>query len=533
MSRPRRRARELSEPPAAPETPLSPYSDTRDRSETQEPTIHLSSYHAHSQYLATAAEPTTNHSSPVSLPRSASAFPSSKGLMTSGRPTRSPAELLDQSSSTPQLPSPASTSGTIADVGIAHFMENFVVSGSGPSPGFCDYAIAAYNDRRTDDCAIYAAVQAVGLAALANKSGGVVYAREAQAQYGNALTKINAALLDPGEANRDSTVLAIIVLGLYETITCVDDESIAAWSKHVDGAANLLVHRGTSQFETSIGLEIFKVAVAHLLVSYSRLQLPLPPRIRLLRMEASRLIKATDPLWALCSAHIEVLDLNSQVDPDRKDPFLEKDWARFLLRALELDGRIEGYFANLDTKWQYKIVIDPSAEPSMVFRGKLHIYHDIWVAKVWNGMRSCRMILNDIIRALLDRECSTWNAKEAGPGGTYAGLYEKSIATMRTLRDDLLASAPQMLGHVYHEATTSTTIFNYKCTTKPPSGAALGAFFIQWHLYLAGTLPFNSPETKAWIIDRLHHIRVTTGMKKAQYLAERLEKDALFSSDVQ
>lgn len=427
------------------------------------------------------------------------------------------------------LPSPVTSPPYLVDLGINFFMDNYVVP-SGPSPGFCDYAITILNRRDDDDCPLLAAVQAVGLAGIANTSStnGAALAREARSLYGTALQGIAAALHQSSQAVQDSTVLAIIITGMFETMTCVDEDSMSAWTSHIDGAANLLVHRGSAQFETELGFSIFQEAFSYLLVSYSRLEKPLPPRIRLLRADAARLVRIDDPIWAVCSAHMEVLDLHHQVDPDSNEPRLQADWQRLLLRAFEIDARLDSLFEHLEPTWQYKTVIDPSASPSIVFLGRFHIYHDIWIAKVWIGMRSCRIMLNLIIRTLLQREAAAWAPRELDPGGTYDGMARKTQRTIERLRDDILASVPQMMGFVRHEMNSSATVFDYNLDgTSVTGGAALGCFFVLWHLYLCGSLgpSANNASTQRWITERLKTIATQTGIRKARYLAESLERE--------
>lgn len=416
----------------------------------------------------------------------------------------------------------------VLDLSVKHFLENYVIQPSGPSPGFLDYAPAVLESSSGDISPVQAAVQAVGLASLARTLKDPSLVQEAQANYVDAIQKIRVALVCPGASNQDATILTILVLGLYETIVCANDDFLTAWTCHVDGAADLLVHRGIDQFKTDRGLHIFQEALSHLLASCSRLSRPIPPQIRLLRLRAAPFIPSDNIAWALSSNHIEVLDVLHDVNLERTEPHLQSSWDRLLLRACEIDGRLELLFERLTRDWQYKTVQDPNADPSLVYQTKFHIYYDIWIAKIWVGMRSCRIFLNLIIARLLQRECSKWAPLELEEGGAYADLPQKMIGAIRQMRDDILASVPQMLGYVHHD--TSTSAFFYPRNDGAHSSSmtqcsVLGAYFLLWHLYLAGAFSINTNKTRCWIIECLRNISNTTGMQTAQHLANDLSRE--------
>jgi hypothetical protein len=56
--------------------------------------------------------------------------------------------------------------------------------------------------------------------------------KNARYQYLLALQSTNAALRDPIEVKKDATLLATIILGLFETITGVGRRSLDDWAEH-------------------------------------------------------------------------------------------------------------------------------------------------------------------------------------------------------------------------------------------------------------------------------------------------------------
>ncbi|KGO40699.1 hypothetical protein PEXP_071980 [Penicillium expansum] len=424
------------------------------------------------------------------------------------------------------LISPTVPSQSLEELGINYFIANYVMKDSGPCPGVFNYAENILASPAGDTELARVAIQAVGLAGLANITGADSVMRKARSSYAEAIERVNGALVDPRVAGSDSVIFAVMVLGLFESITCSDDESLEAWKCHINGAACLLMLRGTSQFRTKQGLQIFGEAVSHILTLCSRYDQPMPPRLRYLRVEMERNINGKSPSWILSTAHIEVMNLYSQVQPEQETPFLAGEWETLLSHAAELSQRLENLFAELPVTWRFKTVNDPMANPRLVFQGKYHIYYNTWVAKIWDGMRACRIILNQVIYCLLLREGLALAPQEFSDGGAYTSLLQRTLDTTTEMRDDILASVPQMLGFIQHEATTGASYMDCSSSADPSRLIpASGAYFVVWYLYLAGSLPINTPETREWIVDRLRAIRSTTGIQKAAYLADMIEKD--------
>lgn len=425
------------------------------------------------------------------------------------------------------LISPTMPSQSLDELGINYFMANYVIKDSGPCPGVFNYASNILAGPVRDAKLARVAIRAVGLAGLASTTGAGSIMRKARSSYAEAIERVNVALVDSRVARNDSAIFAVMVLGLFESITCSGDESLAAWKCHINGAASLLMLRGTSQFRTKQGLQIFGEAVSHVLTLCSRYDQPVPPRLRYLRVEMERNVNGKSPSWILSTAHIEVMNLYNQVQPEQETPFLAGEWETLLSHAAELSQRLENLFADLPVSWRFKTVCDPTASPRLVFQGKYHIYYNTWIAKVWDGMRACRIILNQVIYCLLLREGLAWAPHEFSDGGAYTSLLQRTSDTTTEMRDGILASVPQMLGFIQHEATTGASYIDCSSSADPTRLVpASGAYFVVWYLYLAGSLPINAPETREWIVDRLRAIRSTTGIQKAAYLADMIEKDA-------
>ncbi|KAK5991581.1 hypothetical protein PT974_09866 [Cladobotryum mycophilum] len=428
-----------------------------------------------------------------------------------------PLKPLSEATPCTNIYSPMVSPENIHSLGINYFLANYVVIASGPSSGYLDYIMEALDRQNEDSPLVEAAVSAVGLAGFSNTTGTL--SGEAWSYYSEALERLGRALSHPNEAKKDSILIVFILLGLFESIMCTAESSLAT---HIDDLSTLLAQRGIAQLKTNRGLHLFQETISHLFDNCSRIGRSIPSCVRLLCIEATRCIPANTPTWVLSTAQIEVMDLYHKIDLERTEPFLKKDWESLLLRAVEVDRDLEKAFTNISSAWKYKSVSDPQASPAVAYEEKFHIYHDVWINKKWNSMRSCRIMLNGAIRCLIRREAMTWAAHELTDGGVYIDLMGTALETIKRMRDDILASVPQMLGFVYHNPATGTSLIDCSSDKSPPLGhhaAALGAHFLMWPLYLIGTLSITTTETRAWIVNRLRTMRAMAGIRKAEYLA--------------
>lgn len=81
-----------------------------------------------------------------------------------------------------------------------------------------------------------AAVVALGAAAVTRSGPGLSCSDETQVRYTQAIQLTNQALQSPSDVRKDSTLLAVNLLGVFEVKTGFQ-RSLNAWHEHVYGAA--------------------------------------------------------------------------------------------------------------------------------------------------------------------------------------------------------------------------------------------------------------------------------------------------------
>ncbi|KAK4863415.1 hypothetical protein LT330_002193 [Penicillium expansum] len=458
-------------------------------------------------------------------------------------------------------------------IGLNFFLSHYVVRQSGPSSGFLDYAPAmlAQDDGGNDmlECAILA----VGFSGLARTTSQTDLLTRSMMMYTRTMERVNLALADPQAARRDSTIVSVLVLALYE----FSKASIDGWKHHIEGATSLLNLRGRSQFSTSTGLQIFKDVFSQLITNCLRSGSPIPSGLRMLRIEAANAISVSDPYWVTCSGMVELLDLYQHISPGGYSFFPKSSGAsssssalatpsdssnspstasgsspastsmlsgplkgtnisiehleRYLSQAFEIDYRIESAFSKCPSEWQFITTSNSSSnsyDPTRIQRDVNHIYHDVWVASVWNGMRVCRILANHAISHLLLRGATTdsnWFF-----ANNYADRLHQATQTIVRLRDEMLASVPQLMGSgtsPAQELQAQQQQQQQHERSKNNAGSAVGGYFACWVLLTVGCMHNLSHETRAWTAAQLRRISCQLGLTQADNFANFVESSNL------
>lgn len=138
-----------------------------------------------------------------------------------------------------------------------HFLANFVLLPSYDiTRGYMEFVVpllkagtpAPHFKHAFDACAIASLGNRVGSAR--NLEG------EALGHYTKALSHTFTALKDPVLSKQDSTLAAVLMLGLFENISA-KQLGMLAWGSHIEGAIQLVKARDKEQSKTKVGLALF------------------------------------------------------------------------------------------------------------------------------------------------------------------------------------------------------------------------------------------------------------------------------------
>ncbi|KAK3196445.1 hypothetical protein K4F52_000327 [Lecanicillium sp. MT-2017a] len=453
------------------------------------------------------------------------------------------------------------------------FSSHYVVRQSGPSSGFMDYAPTILS-KDDSNRLLEGAALALGYRGLAHSTNQPDLMEHSAQLYESSKEKVKKAVADPQTSHQDNTITALLVLSMYEFHK---ESSFDKWMRHIDNAASLLALRGKAQFSTATGVAIFKDVFSQVLRKCLTRGVALPSNLRMLRIEATKAIGVSNPYWTASSALVELLDVYQHISPGGysivKDGTGEdsgasksetekptepspkmhmEDLERYLSQIIEIDYRLESSFSECPPGWDYSNAPNsPSveAESPRELDGNHHLYHDVWIASVWSQMRSARVLANHAMGHLLLQGANI-DSKWFFSNGHVDRLQQIS-KTVVSIRDDLLASLPQLMGDVISDAQQHVSEMALKSAgqgtglsgssyqspdiSTPQSisgnigytGYMTGRYYASWLLTTVGCMHNLEDGMRAWVVKKLKHIGSNTGISTATDFAKKVESKSL------
>jgi hypothetical protein len=122
-----------------------------------------------------------------------------------------------------------------------------------------------------------ASLAAVSLAHFSTKANSPEVLNMARVNYISALRLTNEALQTRDLATKDSTLLSVLLLDLFEKITKRSQQSFESLTKHANGALARLKLRGTNQFNNHVGLRLFLQLSSTVLIACIQRECPSLP----------------------------------------------------------------------------------------------------------------------------------------------------------------------------------------------------------------------------------------------------------------
>ena len=287
------------------------------------------------------------------------------------------------------------------------------------------------------DDKLLACMRALGAASFSTTIHSSELAARARQYYVSSIQLLNAALASPAESIQDSTLLTVIALSYYESISGNDSRSLEAQSRHVEGMAALVELRGLEQLQTPEGRLLLHQATSCLMSECMRTSIRLPETIHdLNKALSSRIEDVYDPPWLIQKAIIHLTDVKSDLCNGRIE-----DSPTVVDRFLQVDEELRAAFSHGSSAWNFKVV--PSNNRKTVdpcLPGHIHLYKSSISAQLWNTMRNGRIACHAyVVSALAQRPRDDSVEKTQTQTQT-------SRSIMRQLQTDILASIPQHLG---------------------------------------------------------------------------------------
>jgi hypothetical protein len=383
---------------------------------------------------------------------------------------------------------------TSQERGTAYFFSRYVAIDDNSSHQRFDFVydvwkpVSLVPERQVDG--VLASMSAVGLVGLANMTRSSEAADAARKAYGTALRLTNQALRDPVEAVKDTTMLAILILSLFEMMTETTPKTLQAWQEHVDGATALAKMRGVEQFNTQGGTKMFLMLCQKVMISCIQRVIPMPQTLIDLRNELGKKVKIEDPTWDIVEPIYKVLQTRYDI---KKGSLADPE--TIVTRLLAIEDEFESIVSRFPKDWNYRTIQVMKRHPA-IYKGLCHVYPSHFLASIWNGVRTCRILVLETILSQL-------HAASVGRPDTtrlittthYTAVYQSSQTKLEQMVQAIIASVPQHIGLVTPRTDTNLTTPISSVTvretpspaTSPPSASSSKASASSSH-------PSNSPE---------------------------------------
>jgi hypothetical protein len=444
------------------------------------------------------------------------------------------------------------------DQGLNYFMTHHAVGMDQPS-----ISSQAYNRFLSTDGfhpLVSTTMTALGIAGVANLYMDPALKQEATRWYLNAIKMANAAISSPEEVRSDTTLVAINLLTMFEATH--NDDNLAGWSNHVDGASLLVKLRGADGVRTAAGRRLYLHTVGLLTINCMGKGIPTPNYVKKINDEMIEHLDTTDPRTAFFFLHLKTADLRALV-LSHKHPDLED----IINQALKLDATAASIFNNADPEWHYETVPCFGTVPG-VYGHYYHVYPTHSTAQTWNWVRYNRIYFHDIIRCCILAGMAT--TPPTLVGAKYADQLGTSTSTLQQLQADIIASMPQFLHDTPmtpprdpalafagspQRAATPDSIASHPLT--PPSPGRdprrlfenfasetvdlppsllnrstatsripliriSGGYSSVWALYVAGSMPTASAASQEYILGCLERVEREFGIAQAGIFAKAL-----------
>ncbi|KAM5475410.1 hypothetical protein MauCBS54593_001098 [Microsporum audouinii] len=423
--------------------------------------------------------------------------------------SNSSASLISlRSSNTPEEIS-RSLSMNLNQQAICFFLHNYVIP-STPTSGRVGYM---HSLQTASSEAVTACMASVGMATLANINYSADLRIAAREQYAHALSLTNAMLRDPIKAKQPEALDTVMLLGMFEVITCRSNRSLSSWRSHHEGALALLKLRSTPSPEDIVNFRMFVQARGQILSSCLLTSSRAPPFLAGVPRECQAALPKSEALLEdvttllvkLCNLRAEIED-RTLTSPDH-----------IISQAFILEAEFIASEAELWEHYPYEIlpVLGRETPPSPadeVYGSYYHSYTDYFVPNIYNALRGARILITEIIDEA---------SPKLSPSSTLYSqidnlplLMEQSRTAALQAAIDICASVPYDLGSVEIKRKDGTNLGR--------NGRAVGGYVLLWPLCLAGDLPYAPTSLRDWAVNRFEYIGRALGIKQAIWMAALL-----------
>lgn len=361
-------------------------------------------------------------------------------------------------------------------------------------------------------------IDAVSLAYFSHQVYSVAALATARHKYISALHMTNKALQDPETAKKDSTLLASLLLDLFEKFTNNEPRQNESWSWHVKGALALISLRGFEQFRGPSALRVLMRLSTNFLISCVATASPVPRELIAIRLHVQKCLKLADPKWRLSDLMVHYANLKSNI---RSAQFSVD---ACLSMAVELDEELETLAITMPFFWQYTTT-NVDQRSKRIYNGRFDTYPlDRHITQTWNVLRLVRILLNETIMEYCLGITGYLSSQTCAP------LVIVANSNIETLASEICASVPQYIdclgpAQSRQAAPEKSAVNNILSAVHQHSPShLLDCYTLIFPLFVAGQSKRSPASLKVWVIKQLHFMGSHFGIRNAELVGQVLEQ---------
>ncbi|KAL8765194.1 MAG: hypothetical protein Q9209_007655 [Squamulea sp. 1 TL-2023] len=393
------------------------------------------------------------------------------------------------------------------------FFQDFVLFPRHPysKRGFLDCLLPLYQNTRHDSL-LSLATTAIALAILGGSPSLAHYRQLAHSYFGKALVKTSRAIRDPVESVKDETLMSVLLLSFYERVLATEEAKNIS-GVHDTGAVALVKHRGKENGKSEVSARLL-LAVQTQVVEHC-IQTSSPFGKTSADLDSLRPDAFENAASRLTSLSARLSDLTAYAYPILRNmqQFPSKDQLMGILNyAGDVEARLSTWPDSVpfDWHWTRSHTFDSlsSHESRLyVYNRRVDIYHDIWVASIWNSYRGTMLMIQYLT-------LQTLGMLNPPPLSPIAYKIVSAINKVQELADDICGSVPFNLGTKTFGGPGDRSEVRYPDDGihKPSSdyrksAAGLGGWFIMEPLKVASKAICLREGQQDWILKQIERIQ--------------------------
>ena len=346
--------------------------------------------------------------------------------------------------------------------------------------------------RPNNDRHLHASIKAASLAFFSFQNDSPRARLLAREQYQRALPQVNRALKVPKTASKDSTLLAVLLLDLFEKIMDNNPRPVESWMSHVNGALTLVKLRGPSNFKERTSLRLTAWLCTNVVISCVAASTRVPPVLVQIRSDLEAFLDRYDPKWQLTGLVIDYVNLQSDIQESCLPTCVAID------SIVDLDHQFRDLADGMPSTWQFRTVT--LEKPSQrAFDGRVDISRDYSITQTWNVLRVMRILLNDTLR----------KQSTGLPHEEFSNASSKHIKQMTGIIHDLAKDICASL-HQYTYSKDTRVLVQFSMTER------VRLYSLIFPLYVAAVFVDPSTQIRSWVMEQLCYLSETAGIRQAR-----------------